>query len=349
MPAGTQIVDVADRILADIRARKLRPGDPYLNTADAAKRLRVSGSTVHRALQLLAQRGVVTRRQRQGTTVAQVDYQAKLRRVHILVREDHLKTEGFWSEGVLLGLQGSLPGVELQFNFRPQIDEADYIDRLIGEVLRARQAAGFVLIRSTVVTQRLVAAAGIPAVVSGTLQPSITNLPSVDRDQHQIGRLMAEHLLERRCDRYLVLMRERLAAGDHAMLDGALAVFAAAGVGLDRTVIRCLPTDDDAIAASVGEQIAATRGRLGCLCRSEPLARGVAAAAEAAGCGPKRRPALIVADAVSAPTEGPHFPCIESTITPQEWGATLGRVLAATADGRKPEPYRLIIPVRVRQ
>jgi DNA-binding LacI/PurR family transcriptional regulator len=214
--------------------------------------------------------------------------------------------------------------------------------------LRARQAAGFVLIRSTVLTQRLVAAAGIPAVVSGTLQPSITNLPSVDRDQRQIGKLMAEFLFAKRCDRYLVLMRERLAAGDHAMLDGALEALTAEGVGLDRIVVRCLPTDDDAIAASVGEQIAATRGRLGTLCRSEPLARGVLAAAALAGCGPKRRPALIVADAVTASAEGPHFPSIESTITPEEWGATLGRVLAATADGRKPDPYRLIIPVRVR-
>jgi hypothetical protein len=35
-------------------------------------------------------------------------------------------------------------------------------------------------------------------------------------------------------------------------------------------------------------------------------------------------------------------------MTPREFGATLGRVLADAAEGRKPDPYRLVIPVRVR-
>ena len=39
---------------------------------------------------------------------------------------------------------------------------------------------------------------------------------------------------------------------------------------------------------------------------------------------------------------------IASTLSSEEWGAKLGRALAATADGRKPTPYRLTIPVRVR-
>src|SRR5205814_5006947 len=124
-------------------------------------------------------------------------------------------------EGVLLGLQGALPGVELQFNFRPATDEAEYVRQLIHEILSARQRAGLVLIRSTVITQRLVAASGLPAVVSGTLQPSITSLPSIDRDQRQIGVLLAEHLLRARCRQFIIFMRDRQAAGDHAMLDGA--------------------------------------------------------------------------------------------------------------------------------
>src|SRR5262245_40056222 len=121
--AGAKIVDVAELILADIRRRGLRPGDAYLSTAETARWLRVSGSTTNRALQLLVQRGLITRRQRQGAVVADPadrGVESPLQRVHLMVREDHLRAEGLWADGMLLGLQGALPGVELQFNFRPE-------------------------------------------------------------------------------------------------------------------------------------------------------------------------------------------------------------------------------------
>ncbi|MGC3966858.1 MAG: GntR family transcriptional regulator [Pirellulales bacterium] len=345
--AAPKIVAVAQQIVDDIRRRKLGPGDPYLNTAETAQMLRVSGSTVNRALQLLAQRGVIRRRQRQGTLITGETMQAALRRVHIVIREDHLRTEGLWADGVLFGLQSALPGTDLQFNFRPQVDDADYVRRLIDDVLRARESAGFVLIRAGVTVQRLVAASGLPAVVSGTLQPSVTELPSVERDQRQIGVLLAEHLLETGCRRFLLLMRDRITAGDHVLLDGARQTLAAAGIKLDDVVLRCLPTDDDAIESEVRNHLASVGVRVGCLCRSEPLARGVATAAKSLKLPVKRRPAIAVADVARSADAPSEFACVETVVSPSEYGAELGRVLAACAAGTRPEPYRKIIPVRL--
>lgn len=346
---GSRIVEVAELILADIRRRKLRAGDSYLGTAETAQWLHVSGSTVNRALQLLAMRGVVQRRQRQGTIVLEPTARrgVGLRRVHLVVREDHLRIEGLWSEGVLLGLQGALPGVELQFNFRPDVDEAEYVEQLIREILAARQPSGLVLIRSTVVTQRLVAGSGLPAVVSGTLQPSIRELPSIDRDQRQIGVLLAEHLLAARSKRYLIVVRDRLTAGDHVMLDGALATLAAAGVSLDAVTIRCLPTDAEAIAAESRAWLEGSSDRAGCLCRTETLARGVAQAAGALKLAGRSRPMIVVADAARQLASDAPFPSIEPVIAAEEWGARIGRMLAASARGDRPDPYRELIPVRL--
>lgn len=348
---GPRIVEVAEQIAADIRRRKLRAGDAYDGTAETAQRLRVSGSTVNRAFQLLAQRGVVVRKQRLGTIVAEPQAPRKsatLRRVHLVVREDHLRVEGLWADGMMWGLQGALPGVELQFNFRPETDEAEFCRRLTHNLLRSREAAGLVLIRSTVVVQRLVADSGLPAVVSGTLQPSINNLPSIDRDQRQIGSLLAEYLLRAKCKKFLILMRERPAAGDHLALDGALAAFAAAGVPLGAVQLRFLPSDDAAISAAVGELLGDEMQRLGCLCRSVRLARGVEAAAADLKLPPKRRPVIVAADAAGAPPEEVRYPYVEPTIAAEEWGAMLGRMLAAAARGEKPDPYRVTIPVRLR-
>lgn len=348
--AGPRILEVAEEILADIRRRKLAPGDAYLDTAATARWLRVSGSTVNRAMQLLAQRGVVQRRQRQGTIVLDPRPSRNgvpLRRVHLVVREDHLRSEGLWAEGVLWGLQGALPGVELQFNFRPEVDEAQFVERLIQDVLRARQTAGLVLIRSTVVTQRLVADSGLPAVVSGTLQPSIRNLPSIDRDQRQIGVLLAEHLVQSRCRRFLIVMRDRLTAGDHATLDGALQTLARHRVPLSAVTLRCLPTDTDAVAAEARVLLGKEAGSVGCLCRSETLARGVDQAAKALKLPAAERPTIVVADAARRLSSEAPYPCIEPTVAAEEWGAAIGRMLVTTARGQRPDPYRQIIPVRL--
>lgn len=346
--AGPRIIDVAEQIVADIRKRRLRTGDPYPGTAETAQRLRISGSTVNRAFQLLAQRGVVQRRQRKGTIVGEVEprrNEATLRRVHLVVREDHLRAEGLWADGVLWGLQGALPGVELQFNFRPEVDEAEYVEQMIGDVLRSRQPAGLVLIRSTVVTQRLVAASGLPAVVSGTLQPSITNLPSVDRDQRQIGVLLAKHLLEVKCKRFAIFTRERIAPGDHLTIDGALATLAAAGVPLKNVQLRSLPSDAAAIHAAAQELLSAHKSQLGCFCRSGTLARGIAAAATGLKLPPKRRPQIVIADA--AGSADLPYPKIETTITAEAFGKHLGEMLAAAAKGERPEPYHVVVPVRL--
>lgn len=345
-----RVVEVAEQILADIRRRRLGPGDPYLGTAEAARWLRVSGTTANRALQLLAQRGVLERRQRRGTIVRNVHGgpdSPPLRRVHILVRQDHLQSEGLWAEGVLLGLQKELQGVELQFNFRPEVDEAAYVQSLVGEILKLRQPCGLILIRSTVAIQRLVEASGLPAVVSGTLQPSITKLPSIDRDQRQIGVLLAEHLLQAGCKRFLILMRERLAAGDHATLDGALATLASGGVPLEAVALRCLPSDIPAVAAEARCLLKANPRRVGCICRTELIARGVDQAVQSLRLPKRRRPLIAVADMARRLSSDTPYPCIEPLLAPEAWGAAIGRMLATAARGARPDPFRQVIPVRL--
>ena len=44
-------------------------------------------------------------------------------------------------------------------------------------------------------------------------------------------------------------------------------------VGLSGVTLRCLPTDEEAIQAATRDLLRGASGRVGCLCRSEPLAR----------------------------------------------------------------------------
>ena len=48
-----RILELADRLTADIHERLLKPGDAYLTTAEAARLLGISTTTANRAMQLL--------------------------------------------------------------------------------------------------------------------------------------------------------------------------------------------------------------------------------------------------------------------------------------------------------
>jgi DNA-binding transcriptional regulator YhcF (GntR family) len=348
-PQPPPIVALAERIAADIRARRLRPGDAYPGTAETAARFRVSGTTANRALQLLAHRGVLERRQRSGTFVADPAGRAapSLRRVTLLVHREHLRTEGLLEDGVVLGLQGGLPDADIRFGFLPAAEEEEYVARLIAEAMGPAGPEGFVLYRSSVRTQRQVRDSGLPAVVNGCLHPSIEGLANIDRDQAEMGRLLVTHLLERGAERIAVLFRDRPTAGDALLLDAAMQTAGAAGLDAGAVMLRFLPADEQAIGAAAAAILSAAGRPVGFLCRSEPLAAGAAAAVGRRRQAGRRRPPIVVADVYRRDPAAPAFPHIAAEIGPQELGRRIGLMLARQVRGDRTPAESVRIPVKL--
>jgi DNA-binding LacI/PurR family transcriptional regulator/DNA-binding transcriptional regulator YhcF (GntR family) len=347
-----QIIELADRIAEDIRRRELRPGDAYLCTAEVARVMQVNGTKANRALQLLARRRVLDRRQRKGTFIAHPPADPSgpaLDRVHLLVQQDYLKTEGLLADGVVLGIQGVLPAATLQFDFSPGGDDGGHADRLIAEALRARRPEGFVLVRSSVQAQRLFRSSGLPTVVYGSLQASIQGMAQVERDQAQIGRLLARHLVEKKCRRVAVLLRDRVWAGDHHLLDAIQAELAAAGFAADGLAIRCLPADAETVKASVHALLEHSPSPLGLVCRTEPLAQAAAAAAAEGKQGRRGKPRIVVCDVYRRDSGVPAFPFIRTTSSPEEIGRELGLLLVQQARGEPVHPARRLISVTLEE
>src|SRR6478672_7370917 len=99
-----RIIQLADRIAEDIKQRKLKPGDPYQGTTETAEMLGVSTTAANRAMQVLVKRRLIERRQRKGTFVAipsSTMPRSPLRRVHLVVHENYLRTEGLLSDGII--------------------------------------------------------------------------------------------------------------------------------------------------------------------------------------------------------------------------------------------------------
>lgn len=371
-PAASRsgVLVLAQRILDDIRARGLQAGDPYLSTAEAAKRFRAGGGTVHRALQLLAGQGRLDRRQRLGTIVADPAPRPAggPSRVQILVQEGYLRTEGLLGDGVLVGLQRRLPKAELAFRFHSADDAEQAAEAAVAAARSAStgggggsSGCGFLLVRSTAGMQAVFAASGLPALVVGSLHPTVRGLASIDRDQGQIGRLTVEHFVERGCTHTAILLRERITAGDHRLLDAAFDSLAQVGRSPAAVRVRMLPADASAAAAAVQELLAegSPLAKWGFLCRSRPIQEGVVHAlrqADSAGGKAKRKTTresseseVVLADYYPQGGDPPTTPWIEPALPPEAWGERVGDMLDRLCRGvSSPDSLRESTPVRLR-
>ncbi|MCA9021313.1 MAG: hypothetical protein KDA74_14285, partial [Planctomycetaceae bacterium] len=174
---------------------------------------------------------------------------------------------------------------------------------------------------------------GLPTVVNGVLQPSITGLAQIDRDQSQIGSLLFQELQRQKCQRVLVVLRDQVTSGDHVMLDAVQREMCQAGFGLDQLMVRCLPADDRAIQVSALDVLQQSTGKLGILCRSEPAAQAIDSALNELKRSKARRPAVVVADRFARDTTPCPFPHIQASLSPVEYGQEIGKMLLRQVNG----------------
>jgi DNA-binding LacI/PurR family transcriptional regulator len=293
---------------------------------------------------------MIERRQRKGTFVAvpnSTTPASPLRRVHLVVHENYLRTEGLLSDGVIVGMHDELPAAQVQFNFVPAENDAAQVTELISEAMRSGKTEGFVLVRSSLQAQRLIAASGLPTVVHGSLHWSVPQMPWIDRDHRGGGALMTRYLLERGLTRIAVLMRDRMFRGDHDLVDSIRETCAAANMDISSLTLRCLPADANAVSSTVAELLSQHPGqRLGVICRSEPLALGVEHAARDLKLTLGQDVSIIVSDIYRKGSDSPpRWPYLRPALNPEHIGQHIGRMLALQALDKPVEPDHEIIPV----
>jgi DNA-binding LacI/PurR family transcriptional regulator/DNA-binding transcriptional regulator YhcF (GntR family) len=349
------IANLAAQIEADIRTRGLAPGDPYQGTLETARMLGVGSIPTNQAMQLLVKRNVLERRQRLGTFVSRhfdlARNGADLKRVHILMYDQHLVDEGVFGSGLLMGLQGALPGTHLQLDFMPPNpqDEAAYLQETIDEALRNRGSDGFVLFNSTVEMQRTFRDSGLPTVIAGSLYASIKGLPFVDRDQKQVGKLLAEHLLANGHRRIVMITRQRpgMGPGEYLASDAVGEVAAAAGLSASALMTRSLPHDPGVVAAEVRHLLEASPELPGILLRPWQMIEPVYEGIRAARLRPQYDVAVAVADYYQPVSSKPNYPVIRSMATLEDYGEQLARQLLARSRNEVLDSEGVLLPVRL--
>lgn len=340
-----QTARLAQLIHEDIRQRGFKAGERYLNGGEIAEKYGVSVIMANRALQSLAQKKVLERRRRAGTFIGG-DYQtakkgaSNLRCVHLLMPTSYFRLSRANVEQAVTGLHLELPDAHLQYTFLPAAGELGFVQQWRDQLQAAGTAAGVVLYLSSAEIQQFFREAQMPAVVFGSVYPEAGDLPWVDRDQKQIGELMADFLLQEKHARVAVLMRERWGYGDNLFLDGVQRVF-----GQTKTPpslkIRSVPSIETMAAGMIRALLKADDAPTALICRSEKLAATAALIAADLKLKIPKQLRIVVTEVSTL------YPCVHPTISQEEQGKIIGRMLRQSAAGEPLQPDHLLVPVRL--
>lgn len=348
-----RVMQLADRLAADIAMRGLKSGDRYLTTAEASKLLGVGNAAANKALQLLERRRLVVRQQRLGAFIIDppcVSVDPTIDRVHFLVHQKYFRAEGVGQDEVLLGIEHELPGVTVQISFLPIAHEESFVNELLDESIRAKRTDGFILVRSSYETQHLLADRQIPTVVYGTVYPSIERLASLSSNMEAIGRILAGFLRERGHTTIAYFNRQLAYGGDSQTIDGILALIGSDGIGMDSLVLRFLPTYNAVYAAEAKKLFQRRKPTTGFICRTARMADAVSEAAYAMGFVPGKDIDICVCDYYLKPGERPRYPYARPVPSSEEQGRRLAQHLVSQVkhtNGTEKKIHHEVMPVQL--
>lgn len=268
----SRIQHLASLIESDVRRRGLVAGDAYLTAAQAGKDFGVDPFTATRAMSLLAERGVLIRKRGIGTFIGErVDepHTTKLKHIHVL--QGAMSKEPRWSFPVgqiLQGLHDVLPAYQIQSTILPSDNPLVLARDLIERHTADGSLAGMLLLRCHRDIQQLVLDWHVPAVVFGGVYSTTDDLPSIDIDQFEAGRLAVQRLLDSGHRRIMVLMRENWLPGDNRFLEGINRAMSDAGATFDALITRSTAEETPAVENEIHRLLALEDRPTGLVCRA---------------------------------------------------------------------------------
>ncbi|QDS99081.1 GntR family transcriptional regulator [Adhaeretor mobilis] len=346
---NTNIKRLAFALEDDIRRRGLRPGDRYLTAVEAGKQFKASKMSVHRAMQYLAEEDFLVRQRGAGTFVGSKfevtpERWCPLEIVHVVMSMDYQRIATFPAELLVEHLGITMPQAVIEVNYVSSFESQRHLDRLVGRIAEENKSKeGLILIRSTRPMQQLIEESGLPAVVFGSVYSDVTKLSSVDVDQFEIGRLMARHALDERCERLVLLMRDDWRHGDNAMLAGITQELCAGGLGFDALTICCLSPERDHIVEEVRRIKSEHEETDAFLCRNHVYAD---AADEALQALAKRDSVQIISGGGRKPIKA-RYPYVAPDVDEDGQIQLLGNMLVDQATQEKTQVENQVIPVHL--
>jgi GntR family transcriptional regulator of arabinose operon len=342
---------LAKRLEEDIARRKLRPNDRYLTAAEAGEMLGVSRATADRALKLLADSRLVIRRQNLGTFVCASpvgERSSTVRTVHVLIPAEFEFDPFVCSNRMVEGLRKQISDVNVQFSFIPRGAGVRYVEKLVTSSNPDRELVGVAAVSCPREVYRFLADAGVPTVVFGSLYSGEPTLPSVDLDNREAGRLLAQHVVDRGHRRIAYLFATDGRPGANAFFDGISEVLTEARLPHNALVVRLMPPDVPTFSAAARDLLELADRPTAFITQGHYLADLIASASSGLGL---RIPAdldVVFADNATAETEESPYAHVQGRMRFEETVALIGQMLNRLSRGQSLDEKNVVIPVVLR-
>jgi DNA-binding LacI/PurR family transcriptional regulator len=348
--ATSAVGRLAVRLENDIRRRGLLSGDRYLTAVEAGHQFGVSPMTANRAMNVLAKREMLVRHRSRGSFVGSAledETKQAVSCVHYLSFVDESPTLQLPVGSMVAGLRIALTDVAFQSHFVPLRDALRHVQREVARQAADPAFAGFILALGSREVQEYLAACDLPVVVYGSVYPGI-DLPFVEIDQKQVGRLMAQQAIDLGHRRLAVLNRETWRRGDTLMLDGIVEVVHAAGLGTGALTVRNISSGSDAAATEIDHLLDDVTEPTSFLCRLPNIAQAVLDAAARRGLGVPEDLA-VACYVVREDAMLPSCPYVRFQTGTKGQYEIIGRMLAQMGEGRVSGAEGVVLPAELKQ
>jgi len=232
-PQAPTLSPLARQVAEDIQRRGLGPGEAYLTAARLGERFGVSPATANRALKQLQLHGVVDRRQRRGTFIAE-GYAPRpvlgLGTFLVFMPESRRSRLGDEVQELMGLLFDEFEGAAVQVCPIPDQGSERVVSEMLSSVQSRAVVMGVIAISCSEEAYEVLDRSGHPLVVLGNPYPGQEHLASIGPDLATAGTLLAGHLISRGCLRLVLLQVVDVRPGDDHFLNGVMHAMAGAGL-----------------------------------------------------------------------------------------------------------------------
>ena len=340
-------VQVILAIEQDIRARGLKPGQPYQSAREVAKMLGVSPMTANRAMCKMATTGLLERRHGSGTFVGEgINDTYTARSFQIWVPSTFYDLYHVVVERIVKFIHQEFPGDTIQQIFVPSEKQRTFCERVTQAWDDRAQPRTVIAISCSQSVHSLLRELDIPVIAIGAVNRSTCEVPWIDMDYRQSGYLLARCAVEQGHRRLLVLMNRLWGGGDNDFLDGIdVGIKSFPDVRVDARV-RSVEAEQQAIEAYLRRLLRAGEPPTALICSSKATAEVAVETAQKLG---HRVPEDFFVGTVRIRT--PEFPGCPYVYVrwaiARESGPIFCRMVRQVNQGNLVEPNNYVIPVEL--
>jgi Periplasmic binding protein-like domain/Bacterial regulatory proteins, gntR family len=233
-----------DRLLLDMGARGLKPGEPYLTAERAAQLLGSSRATAHRAMTKLVEQQVLVARPGSGTFIgpkAPASPPGTTLSLHVLMPLDSLGFNPCITAPLIKLLQSvsrHFGGAAVQFNTFPAGAALGYFRETVSKPFQDGQIAAVIMVGCHWTIQEFLKDQGIKALVLGSMFSDRQFFPSIDKDSVQGAEILVHDLVKKGHRRFGVVAPASGLAGVDFFTDAVGRSLAAHGIPADSLSLR---------------------------------------------------------------------------------------------------------------